>query len=79
MKRSTITLPDDLASGVQAYVERQDVPPTLTSLVQAALREFLARRGAYGSQKMLRITPATKGSGRRDISRHHDEYLGRHD
>ncbi len=79
MRRSAITLPDDLANGVQAYVERQDVPPTLTSLVQAALREFLARRGAGGSRKVLQITPAMKGSGYRDISRRHDEYLARHD
>ena len=79
MRRSTITLPDDLANGVQAYVERQDVPPTLTSLVQAALREFLARRGAGGSRKVLQITLAMKGSGYRDISRRHDEYLARHD
>jgi hypothetical protein len=38
MKRLTITLPADLAAGVQAYSESQEVKPTLTALVQAALR-----------------------------------------
>jgi len=75
MKRSTITLPDDLAAGVQAYSESQEVKPTLTALVQAALREYLARRGAHPPTKPPKITPAPKGSGRRDVSRRHDEYL----
>jgi hypothetical protein len=75
MKRSTITLPDDLAVGIQAYADRQELAPTLTALVQAALREYLARRGAYSPRKTLRITPARKGSGKRDVSQHHDQYL----
>ena len=79
MKRSTITLPDDLAEGVQVYSESQDVEPTLTAVVQAALREYLAHRGAYTPQKPLRITPAPKGSGRRDTSRRHDDHLAQFD
>ena len=75
MKRSTITLPDDLAARVQAYSESQEVKPTLTALVQAALREYLALRGAHLPTKPLNITPAPKGSGRRDVSRRHDEHL----
>jgi Arc/MetJ family transcription regulator len=77
MKRSTITLTDDLAAGVQVFAERQEVEPTLTAVVQAALREYLSRRGAYHPQKTLRITPAPKGSGKRDISQRHDEHLAR--
>jgi hypothetical protein len=75
MKRSTITLPDDLAAGLQAYAERQEVEPTLTAVVQAALREYLDRRGMYSSQKILRITPARKRGAKRDVSVRHDEYL----
>jgi hypothetical protein len=75
MKRSTITLSDDLAAGVQAYSESQEVEPTHTTVVQAALREYLSRRGAYPPKKPLRITPAPKRSGRRDVSRRHDEHL----
>jgi hypothetical protein len=78
MKRSTITLPDDLAAGLRAYTERQEVEPTLTAVVQAALREYLGRRGIY-NPKMLRITPARKGSGKRDVSARHDEYMTRRD
>ena len=75
MKRSTITLPDYLAAAVQAYSESQEVQPTLSAVVQAALREYLSRRGAHPPKKPLRITPAPKGSGRRDVSRRHDEHL----
>jgi hypothetical protein len=79
MKRSTITLPDDLTAGLQAYTERQEVEPTLTAVVQAALREYLGRRGIGGTPKTLRITPARKSSGKRDVSVRHDQYLAQRD
>ena len=41
MKRATVTLPDDLAEAVEMYTQAQDVPPALTAVVQAALREYL--------------------------------------
>jgi len=72
-------LPDDLAAGLQAYAERQEVEPTLTAVVQAALREYLGRRGIYNSPQTLRITPARKGSGKRDVSVRHDEHLAQRD
>jgi len=37
MKRSTITLPDDLAAAVQAYSESQEVQPTVTAVVQSGV------------------------------------------
>jgi hypothetical protein len=43
--------------------------------VQAALREYLARRGAAAPAHALRITPASKGSGKSDISQRHDRYF----
>jgi hypothetical protein len=77
MKRATITLADDLEGALDAYAKGQETPPVLTSVVQAALREYLARRGFSAPTKPLRITPARKGSGKRDVSVRHDDYFAR--
>jgi hypothetical protein len=37
MKRATMTLPDDLAKAVDRYLASQEAPPSLTTMVQAAL------------------------------------------
>lgn len=69
-----MTFPDDLATAVDRYVQAQEVPPALTTVVQAALREYLRERGYLRPYKPLRVSP--KGnSGRRDISQNHDAYL----
>ena len=47
MRRATITLPDDLEAEVEAYLAKQEAPPSLTSLVQAALRRFLGERRIF--------------------------------
>jgi Arc/MetJ-type ribon-helix-helix transcriptional regulator len=74
MKRASITLPDDLAKAVDDYVQAQEVPPALTAVVQAALREYLQQRGFLRTYRRLKITP--KGnSGRSDVSQNHDLYL----
>lgn len=74
MKRATITFPDDLAAAVDRYVQAQEVQPALTTVVQAALREYLRGRGYLRPYRLLKISP--KGSsGRRDVSRNHDAYL----
>jgi hypothetical protein len=74
MKRATMTLPDDLAQAVEAYVQAQEAPPALTAVVQAALREYLRERGFLRTRQPLKITP--KGnSGRSDVSENHDAYL----
>lgn len=41
MRRATITLPDDLETELESYLATQDAPPSLTALVQAALRRYL--------------------------------------
>lgn len=46
MRRATITLPDDLEAEVEAYLGEQEAPPSLTALLQAALRHFLGERRA---------------------------------
>lgn len=74
MKRATVTISSDLDASLEAYISQQEVTPALTAVVQAALREFLARRG-YTAGGKFRITPARKGSGSRDTSIRHDYYL----
>lgn len=74
MKRATMTFPDDLAAAVDRYVQAQEVQPALTTVVQAALREYLRERGYLRPYRPLKINP--KGnSGRRDVSQNHDAYL----
>ncbi len=83
MKRATITIPDDLEAKLDEYVRRQDVPPALTAVVQAALGEFLEKRERFGGREFrpasgpLRITPIKEkdGSGESDVSINHDKYL----
>jgi hypothetical protein len=75
MKRATMTFPDDLAEAVENYQQTQEAPPSLTAVVQTALRQYLGERGFLRVRRTLVITPARKGSGRRDISQEHDLYL----
>lgn len=75
MRRATVTIADDLEASLDAYMDQQEVAPALTAVVQTALREYLARRGFDKSNAPLRITPARKGSGTRDVSVRHDHYL----
>lgn len=74
MKRATMTLPDDLAKAMDDYVRAQEAPPALTTVMQAALREYLRERGFLRTYRPLKITP--KGnSGRSDVSQNHDLYV----
>jgi hypothetical protein len=75
MKRATMTFPDDLAKALESYVASQEAPPTLSAVVQAALRQYLGERGFLRVRQTLEITPARKGSGRSDVSQYHDRYL----
>jgi hypothetical protein len=77
MKRATVTIPDDLEAAVDEYLRDHEARPPLTAIVQTALRQYLADRGYLRTSKPLRITPAGRGSDRRDISREHDKYLAR--
>jgi hypothetical protein len=75
MRRATVTIPDDLARAVESYVQAQEARPPLTTVVQVALRQYLTERGYLRATGPLRITPARRGSGRRDVSQAHDRYL----
>ena len=74
MNRATVTFPDDLAKAVDSYQQAQNAPPSLTNVVQAALREYLLQRGFLASQRPFKIAPVGR-SGRKDISQEHDAYL----
>jgi hypothetical protein len=70
-----MTFPDDLAKAMDDYLQSQEAPPSLTTVMQAALREYLRERGFLREFRPLKITPAKKGSGRSDVSQNHDLYL----
>jgi metal-responsive CopG/Arc/MetJ family transcriptional regulator len=74
MKRATMTLPDDLAEAVDQYVKAQEAPPSLTAVVQAALREYLRERGYLRHYRPLKLK-AVGRSGSSDVSVNHDAYL----
>jgi len=74
MKRATVTLPDDLAEAVDNYLQAQEAPPALTTVVQTALRDYLGQRGFLVSRQPFRMSPVGR-SGRSDIGREHDAYL----
>lgn len=69
-----MTFPDDLARAMEEYRSSQETPPTLTKIVQAALREYLRQRGFIRSHRPLKLT-SLGHSGRSDISENHDLYL----
>jgi hypothetical protein len=75
MRRATITLDREIEQALDSYVRDQEAAPALTAVVQAALRSFLAERGYLPARRTLKITPARRGSGKRDISEAHDKYL----
>ena len=70
-----MTFPDDLAKAVDKYLASQEAPPSLTTVVQSALRQYLSERGFLRTRRTLAITPAGRGSGRSDVSQSHDYYL----
>jgi metal-responsive CopG/Arc/MetJ family transcriptional regulator len=80
VRRATITLPDDLEAELESYLETQDAVPSLTGLVEAALRRYLQDKRLEARQYQpaagpLRVTPARRGSGAANASLQHDRYL----
>ncbi len=60
---------------VFGLIDEQEVPVQLTAVVQAAVREYLGERGYLETSSPLRIRPAERGSGQKDVSISHDRYL----
>lgn len=75
MRRATVTIGDETEASLDAYMRQQEAAPSLAAVMQAALKEYLARRGFAPGQRRLRITAAQKGSGGRNASIEHDRYL----
>ena len=44
MKRATITIPDDLEHELENFLARQETPPSLTNIMQTALRSYLVQK-----------------------------------
>jgi len=73
MKRATITIPDELETELNLFLAQQDPRPSLTGMIQSALRVYLdernwKERGYRAPQKPLLIPAAEKGSGKKNIS-----------
>lgn len=82
MKRITVTLPDDLERELDAYLAAKDAPPNLTTLTQAALRDYLraqrlSERAYRPAQKPFSVAPLVEKDthGEPDVSLRHDAYL----
>jgi metal-responsive CopG/Arc/MetJ family transcriptional regulator len=82
MKRITVTLPDDLEQELNTYLASKDAPPNLTTLTQAALRDYLQTRKlnerAYRpAQKPFSVLQLAEkdSNGELDVSLSHDAYL----
>lgn len=57
MKRASVTITDDLEKALEAYRRDQEIPPGLTAVMRAALREYLAGRGYLSSSDGPRRKP----------------------
>ncbi len=80
MRRATITIPDDLDHELEDFLASQDAPPSLTNVMQTALRNYLeqrkwSERGFRSAESPFAIPTASQGSGKTDISTNHDQYL----
>jgi hypothetical protein len=60
MRRATITVPDDLARALDAFIAAQPARPSLTSVVEAALEAYLLTPVA-GSQSRLAHVARSRG------------------
>ena len=61
MKRTSVTIADDVERALEAYRRDQDIPPRLVDVVQAALREYLAGRGYLPASSSVRSGRKPKG------------------
>ena len=82
MKRASISIPDDLNQQLQEYLNDFEAPPSLASVMQAALREYLQnhqlRLRSYVEAETLAMIPILEGLAHdepSDVSINHDKYL----
>lgn len=55
MRRATITVPDDLAQALDAFIAAQPARPSLTSVVEAALESYLLAPGPGPSSRLAHV------------------------
>ena len=70
----------DLEVELDAWLRDQPAPPSLTRVLQAALREFLERKKLEAldyraASAPFEITVSSRGSGQQDTSIEHDAVL----
>ena len=82
MRRVTVTIPDHLEAKLDALRARQDAPPSVTAVLQAALEAYLQEqelrdRGYRPARVPFRFEPLDEvdDSGEPDVSTKHDQYL----
>lgn len=79
MKRATITFPDELEQKISRYLNSQVTPPTLSTLVQVALDDFLDRHAWSARQYQPAggkpVLPVSDAFVEADVSLEHDKYL----
>ena len=75
MKEATVTLSDELLDAVEAYRRDQGGHADLAAITEAALTTYLRERGYLLDVPPLHIPPAPTGSGKDDVSIHHDQEL----
>jgi metal-responsive CopG/Arc/MetJ family transcriptional regulator len=59
MKRASISLPDDLAKALDNFIQAQEVRPAVTTVMQAALREYLGARGFLQERRPSKTSKRT--------------------
>lgn len=68
MRRATITLPDELEEELDLYLDRQAVRPSLASLAQQAIRQFL--QGVDGGSGLMGVVLRNRQEIRRIAEAH---------
>ena len=53
MRRVTVTIPDDLEAALDSYIAEQAAAPSVTAVLQASLKRFLADSRSEGSAPTL--------------------------
>lgn len=77
MKRTSVSLTDELRSALDRYRRDHGESAPVGATVQAALAEYLTRRGYPPARErsFLHVTPSERGSGAADGSVVHDRVL----
>ncbi len=80
MKRATITFSSELESKLSTYMSEQKTPPSLNTVVQKALEEFLeAQKWAavelQSPTKPHLELPVSDADAEPDVSLNHDHYV----